>query len=460
MLRMRLAAVIPGASAAVGERRRTPEKARASSDGIARGSAVNTEHPPLVALIAAHDSGDGSDSLRADPTVALGAALSRWGGADVFVCPWEGVHLTRDAIRLVGPVLRFVGGEWGTCTADNVRPDALLAFPTADHTAANRSPGGRAALTRLALGGLEVSSCNPATADVIAALLEEAGRCGIVTNAVGHDTAWGRKDHLEFILRAHARFTGTPVPRPETYVVLPHQLPAILADFARRDRTCIIKPANGARGDGLRIVRPHTSDTGNAVPTIHDDTTATDDCLVVQELVEAPLTLGGHKIDFRCYVLIDTADASASHWCAPLFARIAGLPYARGVADAEITNCAYRARAGLAEGMFPLEHLDGLPAATHAALLAGVDAVVSAVIAARFLRARAFAPAGEPRRVLLWGLDLIATETHSGLAVRLLEVNVHPHLIIDSPTCDPAVERILGQIYAPLLRPQCTEGAA
>jgi len=111
--------------------------------------------------------------------------------------------------------------------------------------------------------------------------------------------------------------------------------------------------------------------------------------------------------------------------------------------------------------MFPLEDLDGLCPATRAALLDAVDALVDAVIAARFLRAQALAPAGEPRRVLLWGLDLIATEVDGAIAVHLLEVNVYPHLLIGSDTCDPAVEGILGRAYVDVLRHgRIEEGAA
>jgi len=409
-----------------------------------------------IALIAAHDG----DQIIAESAVSLGNALSRGDAADVLVCPWDAVHLAEGAVQVTGPMARCVAGNSAPFIADHVQPDAMLSFPTADDTAPDRSPRGRAALARLARQGLALPPCALTTTAVIAALLEEAAHRGIVSNAMDHDAAWGRKDQLEFTLRAHARFTGKPVPRPETYVASPHQLPVILADFARRGLTCIVKPANGARGDGLHIVRPHSDDS---LPAMNDGGGGDgygDDCLVVQELVEAPLTLRGRKVDFRCYLLIDTADLHASRWCPPLFARIAGLPYARGVADAEITNCAYRARAGLAEGMFPIEHLDGLPATTHAALLEGVDALMDAVIAARFLRAQALAPAGEPRRVLLWGLDLIATDVNGEIAVQLLEINVYPHLLIGSDTCDPAVECILGQTYARLLRHQRTEGAA
>jgi Tubulin-tyrosine ligase family len=413
---------------------------------LSLGSVVKTVHPFTIALVAANDG----DRLLADPAVPLGTALSRWGAADVLVCPWHAVRLTDGTVQITGPMVRCVEGTYAPFTADHMQPDALLSFPTADHTAPDRSPQGRAALGRLAAQGLVLSPCELTTTAVVASLLHEAAHRHVVSNALDHDAAWGRKDQLEFILRAHARFTGEPVPRPETYVASLHQLPVILADFARRDLTCIVKPANGARGDGLRIVRPADQDGPLAVE---------DDCLVVQELVQAPLTLRGHKIDFRCYVMIDTADPHASQWCPPLFARIAGLPYERGLADAEITNCAYRARAGLAAGMFPLEHLHGLPAATRAALLDAVDALIDAVIAARFLRARAVAPSGEPRRVLLWGLDLIATEVNGEIAVHLLEVNVYPHLLIGSDTCDPAVADILGRAYVDVLRHGRTEGA-
>jgi len=421
--------------------------------------------PPFtIALLAAHDAA----RLTADAAVPLGNALSRWGMADVLVCPWHAIHLTDDSVQINGSTVRCIRGDAAPFAADHVRPDALLAFPTADRMPLDRSPEGRAALRRLERHGLAPSPCEPTTNVVVAALLRAAGCRQVVTNAIDYDAAWGRKDQLEYTLRAHARFTGSPVPRPETYVASPQQLPFILTDFARRGLTCIVKPANGARGDHLQIVRPDGGE-GNLTPQPPSlkgrgsepwSSVVGDDCLVVQALVESPLLLGGHKIDFRCYAMIDTADRGACRWLPPLFARIAGLPYARGVADAEITNCAYRSRAGLAEGMFPLESLDGLRPATRDALLEAVDALIDAVIAARFLRAQALAPVGEPRRVLLWGLDLIATEVDGTIAVQLLEVNVHPHLLIGSDTCDPAVEEILGRAYVDVLRRGCTEEGA
>jgi len=260
---------------------------------------VKTAPPFTIALVAAHDGKE----LMADAAVPLGNVLSRWGMADVLVCPWHAIHLADGTVQISGPTMRCVRGDGTPFIADHVRPNALLSFPTADRTPPDRSPEGRAALQRLALHGLTPSPCEPTMTAVVAELLREAACRQVVTNAIDHDAAWGRKDQLEFTLRAHARFTGSPVPRPETYVSSPQQLPVILADFARRDLTCIVKPANGARGDDLHIVRPDSGDWPSAVG---------DDCLVVQALVEAPLLLRGHKVDFRCYVMIDTADRDAA----------------------------------------------------------------------------------------------------------------------------------------------------
>jgi hypothetical protein len=176
---------------------------------------------------------------------------------------------------------------------------------------------------------------------------------------------------------------------------------------------------------------------------------------VVQELVERPLMVDGRKIDFRCHVVVDTADRSRSNWYPPLFVRIAGAPHASGGAPAEITNCAFRKSAGLPTGMLPVEDA-GLPDAVVTEVVAAAGDLIQTLLDARFARAAALCPGDSPRRVLIWGVDLIAhwrggRPSGSRIAVQLLEVNVFPHLLIGCETCDPLVAAFLRGPFLELL---------
>lgn len=265
----------------------------------------------------------------------------------------------------------------------------------------------------------------------LSGMLALAMRSGAVTNHVWHDEAWGRKDTLEYALRAYTRLTGVRVPRPETWVAAAWQVPAAVASFWGRGLSCVLKPANGARGERLRILRP-----GEPPPPL-----ACGDW-IVQELVDRPLVVDDRKVDFRCYIVMDTADRTRSGWHAPLFVRAAGIPHDCGGEAAEVTNCAFRKHYGLPGGMYPLDQA-GFPCAVASAVTEGANAVIAALLDARFVRAAALVPGDSLRRILLWGVDLIASRHGDEIRVQLLEINVFPHLLIGCEKCDPVVADLL-----------------
>jgi len=66
---------------------------------------VKTAPPFTIALVAAHDGKE----LMADAAVPLGNVLSRWGMADVLVCPWHAIHLADGTVQISGPTMRAGG---------------------------------------------------------------------------------------------------------------------------------------------------------------------------------------------------------------------------------------------------------------------------------------------------------------------------------------------------------------
>jgi hypothetical protein len=62
----------------------------------------------------------------------------------------------------------------------------------------------------------------------------------------------------------------------------------------------------------------------------------------------------------------------------------------------------------------------------------------------------------ESNRVLLWGVDVVASQTNRGIELYLLEVNVHPQLFRGCQICDRLVEDMLYDDYLPALLGKAT----
>uniref|UniRef100_A0A8C6GMX1 Tubulin tyrosine ligase-like family, member 7 n=1 Tax=Mus spicilegus TaxID=10103 RepID=A0A8C6GMX1_MUSSI len=63
----------------------------------------------------------------------------------------------------------------------------------------------------------------------------------------------------------------------------------------RKQKTFIVKPANGAMGHGISLIR-----NGDKVPS--------QDHLIVQEYIEKPFLMEGYKFDLRIYILVTSCD--------------------------------------------------------------------------------------------------------------------------------------------------------
>lgn len=257
------------------------------------------------------------------------------------------------------------------------------------------------------------------------------------------------------MLRAYTRTTGRRVPRPETYVIDSCQAPRIVASVARSGGGWIVKPANGARGEGVQCVvspdpcrRPPRhlararSGGKRELPMAGD--------VIIQRLGEPPRLVNGSKFDLRCYVMIDTYDVRRSMRLKPVLVRIAARPYRRGCLDAELTNTSHRRRLGLAPDIQPLAAVAGLAPEVRREIADRLD-----VLVAEFLRAHAWwsanrvcdRPAG--RRLLIWGLDVLPVVKGTATELMLLEVNAHPQLLRGSAVADASVRHMLRDTYVP-----------
>jgi hypothetical protein len=394
-----------------------------------------TDAISALADLAAHPRALGWSHLR----IARGLAR---GHADVFVVPWYEIQFSPHDVWVHGLALRLHPD--GTAHAELVgpeRPDSMVMYPAAGQGMVGGTPVEAAAEERLR--EQELWPASRSRQAVVARVLHAAARRGVMTNASGPEGAWWRKDRLELALRWWTRQTGRVVMRPETAVVSARYVPITLDAFARRDWTAIVKPAAGARAEGVHIIRP-----GEQAPRVWPHGT-----YIVQRLVAAPYLADGRKVDLRAYILVDSAHRSRSRLLPLILVRRAPLDWVHGAEVAEITNSSFKERLGLPPQIYPLELCPGVSEPLRAEIVRSVDRLSDELVDALFAwRGGSRHNAPHTRRALIWGIDILLQHGASGVEPTLLEVNVYPQMFRGDPVCDRAVEDLFGNELVPALR--------
>lgn len=374
-----------------------------------------------------------------------GRAMYAHGRADVVVCPWYQVAFVEDdRVALNGTLLGI--GEHGARPMPATMPvfaDAMFFYPIRGRGAPGGSTAEAAAIEHLDALGLVRRSW--ARHRIGAEILREAARRGLPTNVTSAESMWWRKDVLELGLRAYTRATGRSVARPPTFVVAGGQVPLAVEHFHAAGAGCLVKPVGGSGADGIEIV---SAGGPRARHYPHGD-------FVVQRLVDDPVLVGGRKIDLRSYVLVDTLSRERSRWLRTVFARRAIARFSPAAERAELTNTSYRLRSGLVPSIVPLGALKGMPAQMRREIEAGIAAVVTELLDALFWWTDTAPERGArrpaTRRILLWGLDFLASRRDGALDVQLLEINAYPLLYRGSPACDREVDALIRDAVAPEL---------
>lgn len=378
-------------------------------------------------------------------SVRIARGIARHPAAEVVICSWQQVHIESDAVLLGGDLLSVSAhGAALTCApADFARAaDALFFYGTSTSgRPVSMGPAAHDALQRLNRLGYSAGEMDHR--GVVQRILHAASARGVVTNGVGLQGWWAIKDHLELMLRAYTRATGRRVARPETIIAAPPQLPTVLRHFARRGVDCIVKPADGTQGEGLAVVRP------DSPPVV----TEPNSYVVVQELMPAPFMVRGHKIDLRCYVLIDVDSEMNSKRLPLVLVRRAGVPYTRASQQAEIANLTYQRHLGLPVEIMPLHLMEEIPERIKLDILERLDELLAELVRAHFWWVRAmgaqYSNPNPHNRVMVWGVDVLVGRSARGARLLLLENNVYPQLFRDSEICDSAVQEMFCRDYVP-----------
>ncbi|XP_042539045.1 tubulin polyglutamylase TTLL7 isoform X1 [Dipodomys spectabilis] len=120
---------------------------------------------------------------------------------------------------------------------------------------------------------------------------------------INHFPGMGEICRKDFLARNMTKMIKT---RPLDYTFIPRTwiFPAEYTQFQnyvkelkkkRKQKTFIVKPANGAMGHGISLIR-----NGDKLPS--------QDHLIVQEYIEKPFLMEGYKFDLRIYILVTSCD--------------------------------------------------------------------------------------------------------------------------------------------------------
>jgi tubulin-tyrosine ligase family protein len=380
-------------------------------------------------------------------------SMSHNQAAEILLVPWFHTSIEDDGARVFGPMTRFVDGTSERIEVDEPRRADVLFYQGTSGTG-DPAPGEEMEfLDSLAKRGMARKGVTRGAA--INAMLRSASLRGVTTNGSIPDGVWSMKDYMELLLRAYERNGGRSIVRPEAHSATIEQVPTLLRYFARHGATCIVKAAGSDNGKNLRVMRP------DAFPSWSPS--APERPYIVQSMVRDPISLGGFKSDLRCHLLVDVEDRQRSRLVSPILMRRAGVPYARGDEDAEITNINYQHRAALPADIRPIENWEILPDDVRAEIVDGVRKVADAFLDAHAWWTRTMAPRDRwtPRRVIFWGLDILPGRLPDGsLEMYLLEANGYAQLFRKSSTlCNDAVARTLSEEWVPALLERAGAGA-
>ncbi len=350
----------------------------------------------------------------------FGSTLARRGQNVGFVA-WHQLDVLPERVSIRGPVVGFDGGAMERTAHP---PRALLIHPTSGGRNRAFTDSERRALGRLRALGLVRQRERPTRLACLARILAAAARCGIVVNAPGLLGRWGRKDGLEMALREAVREGAPRVPRPETYVVPGAQVWVAVSSFHRRGKTCLVKPANGTRGERICVLSP-----GQMMPGTKAGT------WIVQELLERPLLVDGHKADLRAFLCVDLTRGLDVRLLPPVLVRVAGYPYEKGSGPAEITNTAFRARHGFSPATSLLNDAIADPR-LKAEILSSLESLVDNLSESLQLFS---ASVGRSPQVLVWGIDVFVGRSDGMVSTQILEINVYPRLFRGVLSADEAV---------------------
>uniref|UniRef100_A0A250Y3F0 Tubulin polyglutamylase TTLL7 n=1 Tax=Castor canadensis TaxID=51338 RepID=A0A250Y3F0_CASCN len=120
---------------------------------------------------------------------------------------------------------------------------------------------------------------------------------------INHFPGMGEICRKDFLARNMTKMIRS---RPLDYTFVPQTwiFPAEYTQFQnyvkelkkkRKQKTFIVKPANGAMGHGISLIR-----NGDKLPS--------QDHLIVQEYIEKPFLMEGYKFDLRIYILVTSCD--------------------------------------------------------------------------------------------------------------------------------------------------------
>jgi hypothetical protein len=358
--------------------------------------------------------------------------------AAVFVCHWRQVALAEAGVVVRPPLIRICTTGQIVAIRDGppIPASVLFFFAPESGFVPHADLDALRALQRSDIVGDTRLVC-----DVVDQIMLAAARRGVVTNALGDAVRWGRKGQQEAEIRLYEHHTRRAVPRPETVCASRETVSRVVASFSARGLTAIVKPNLGGGGQGIAIIGP-----GDRVrlPDASEH-------WVVQRLLSDPLLVGNHKVDLRCFLLLDLDERSRSRGLNLMLVRAAPAPYRPAQLLSELTNTAIRTSYGLAPAVWPLACVPEIAAPLREEIAARVAVLLDELVLTYFWHDGGRCVPRVENRVLLFGVDVLIAGQSGERLPYFLEVNPLPALFRGAGCADRAVETMLRHEYLPAM---------